>query len=1003
MLSACNGGGPGGDGTTTPPAGDGSNSAPMIALTLAGPPGLSAGSITLVGSVRVSRTVFDYTYTARATNGTGEALQNVTAIVTSDAPTTVVTDSTLAFGGLAAGVSATSSDTFTIRQDRVAPLAAANLTITLTGDPVIPGPAEGVLLQGQPGDLAISALTDMFPIPALDADIENGVILTRVDVALLGDATVGEVNSALQSVGGGIVGMRAGFPTVVVAVPRQTDAAALQALADGLSAAAGINFALIGREDVANIAPPSPANAEAAIRHLQDSRFPAAWNVSSLAGGCTDRPVVMVADYFTRPIPGNSAYTDFLIEVPSVDGNGIGGGGTNPGAGFHGYDVTTTLAATLDGRVPTGANPFPECLDIRTVQLEGLTGTGVAIGVGASVPPTGKVVVNTSIGLLTCSDPCTPDQLEAPDALERGKAAADVRAILAPLADRVLITAAAGNEADEDIARIYPGTALADFGGRFNAAARADPDLSFTADRALWEPTRQACPGDPCFPSLTVTPDERAELNDYVAALGPAGRIPAANVLIVGSTQPGAIQRSAFSNAGEDVSAVGEGIPTMVNNGTTQGTSFAAPQAAGLASFLWMVSPELRGRPLADTISAITANASEPLNQIDAYATVLSLDPASDPDPATWKVRRTLLDVSEDGQFTETDIAAFIPRYFEEPDLEVEVQPTSRDYSRYDLNGDGYTGDANRREGFDLDRTGSVQFGAPVLDALNLQVGTERRLISEASATDLDILCYYAYSALFQGSETERERLLANKCVNISVVVTPGGAMVQPGGTVNFAADVRGTTDPRVNWSLPNGGGTITAAGVFTAGTGTGTFTVRAASVVDPNAFGEASVTVVPVLTGQLTQTYDAEYDVFGPTPHSAFRSTLSASITVQMGANETFTVLEASGTYSGVSESARPGGSVGIVTYSGTVGPADQSSIGGGSLVVPIHGTFTPPTTQFGDNVIMSFTVIRSQDGQSIVALDFNSNVTEETPGIIGQSIDRTTIITTGRLEVAP
>ena len=47
-----------------------------------------------------------------------------------------------------------------------------------------------------------------------------------------------------------------------------------------------------------------------------------------------------------------------------------------------------------------------------------------------------------------------------------------------------------------------------------------------------------------------------------------------------------------------------------------------------------------------------------------------------------------------------------------------------------------------------------------------------------------------------------------------------------------------------MTWVLPNGGGTISATGFFTAGTTPGTYAFRAISVVDPSAFGNATVTV---------------------------------------------------------------------------------------------------------------------------------------------------------------
>jgi hypothetical protein len=709
---------------------------------------------------------------------------------------------------------------------------------------------EGVLLEGQASALALSAIVDMFPIPADPADIEDDLLLSRLDVAIAADATVGEVNAALEAIDARIVGMRAGLPVLAIGVPRQADEAALQALADQLMAKTGIRIAVVARQPVAMLAPPSPADAAEALRHLQAAGFPAAWNVKSLAGDCSQRPTVVVADWFVRPVPGNSPYADFGLEVPGVDDNGIGGGGTFPDAGYHGYNVLTTLAAALDDEVPTGANPFPDCLDIRTVQHEGLSGEALLTAIGASLPATGKVVVNASFGYDGCPGSCTVSSINAAHALHRGLEGAWARAILQPLSDRVLVTAAAGNEADTDLPTIYAGVGIAEHGSALNVAAKADPDMAFAADESLWEPLRRDCSGAECvsFPSLTATPEQRTRLDGHLADLGLPGRTPAANVLVVGSTAPITQRRSSFSNPGHDVAAIGEGVPIMDKNvdqsfKTKQGTSYAAPQVAALAAYLWMISPQLRDGPLADTISAITGNTTGEDDQIDAYASVLSLDPAGEPDSATWRIRVALLDVDGSGAFDQDDLTAFLAAY------QAPGAGQDKDHSRHDLNGDGFTGKEYVGAPFDLERTGSVRYGAPLLTTERLSIYGAGREIDERFASDKDILCYYAYSAIYTGDTAARDAALRDWCAEITVEVTPAQASVSPGGTVNFAADVFGAADPRVTWELPDGGGSISADGVFTAGDSGGTFTVRAISVEDVNAFGDATVTVNAVST----------------------------------------------------------------------------------------------------------------------------------------------------------
>ncbi len=97
----------------------------------------------------------------------------------------------------------------------------------------------------------------------------NGVTLTRLDVAIAADATVGEVNAALESVRGLIVGMVDGLPMVVVGVPRQDSPEALAALAATLQAQPGILLVLPGRD----VAP--DRGAAAARRRGRGLRIPA--------------------------------------------------------------------------------------------------------------------------------------------------------------------------------------------------------------------------------------------------------------------------------------------------------------------------------------------------------------------------------------------------------------------------------------------------------------------------------------------------------------------------------------------------------------------------------------------------------------------------------------------------------------------------------------------------------------------------------------------------------
>lgn len=340
------------------------------------------------------------------------------------------------------------------------------------------GGTAGPLLVGDPAAPALHALVDLAPRPAALEDIVDGLILTRLDVVIAADATVGQVNAALGAAGATIVSMRAGLPALTAAVPRQDGPESLKALADRLQAQPGIRLVLLPRVAQPTLAPPAPADAEASFGYLQKARFPAAWNARGAAAGLcvNDRVTVIVADMFHRPI--DALYADFATQVPGVTDVGTGSVAAADLVGHHGYDVLATLAAGLDASVPTGANPFPDCLDLRAVQIIGMSPYEISLAIDAALAAApGKVVLNASFSFADwCGDPvdgtaCTPANLHAPRALERAGWGALQRALLAPDDDRLLVTSAAGNHASDPIATAYPGTGLARVGSALNVAA----------------------------------------------------------------------------------------------------------------------------------------------------------------------------------------------------------------------------------------------------------------------------------------------------------------------------------------------------------------------------------------------------------------------------------------------------------------------------------------------------------------------------------------------------
>src|SRR5262245_8608861 len=77
---------------------------------------------------------------------------------------------------------------------------------------------------------------------------------------------------------------------------------------------------------------------------------------------------------------------------------------------------------------------------------------------------------------------------------------------------------------------------------------------------------------------------------------------------------------------------------------------------------------------------------------------------------------------------------------------------------------------------------------------------------------------------------------------SVVVTVEPVTANLSPGGTQAFTATVTGASNTAVTWSAS--GGTITAAGLYTAPPTGGNYVVRATSTADARSTGTALVTV---------------------------------------------------------------------------------------------------------------------------------------------------------------
>jgi hypothetical protein len=636
--------------------------------------------------------------------------------------------------------------------DGQASSSPATVTLQATSRPV---------LQGVATDLATAFITDLDlgPVTPADVDPASNVILSRLLVMLDASATVGQVNAAAAAVGATLAYTRRGSTLLTLSVPRQPTVQALHAIAATLEAQPGIVMAThdaVASVDVLPTTPDGKPVDSSTLKHLLSTRFPAAWNAGRLAAGCTPAGQTAIVHDGFAPIAPFGLATQLPSFVPVVLGSSIRND-------QHGYDVAMVLAAEHDGVVPTGAHAAGECLRLEGISW-GLLGAYQLIDqlVQRLSALSENTVVNLSYGFgapavcgAATSTTCTSfDLAAAPAGQIRNYVEAQVLKTLYwathglndVVSARALFTVAAGNDLGTSVADVYPGFADARF---HNAviAMRTLPNAAreYTRDD-LWGGGGAAADARLSVAQATAVQSQFAALNKLSLLVQLTD-----HSLSVGATVPSLLPMPAvFSNLGPDVWAVGQNIPRS-DGRTITGTSFAAPTVAGLASYLWTLSPELRAADVSRTTNLIRQNARSVggILLIDAYATALAIDR-----PGAMPVRRAILDLTKDDRFDDLDVQRYLEAF----------AATSRpDFGREDLNGDGMVG-GGFTTAMDLDAA-NYDGERGVLERITLSIEGVSVKFDEERVTDLQALCYLAYSALYAPDRTdERRALLAERC-----------------------------------------------------------------------------------------------------------------------------------------------------------------------------------------------------------------------------------------------
>ena len=638
-----------------------------------------------------------------------------------------------------------------ISLERTVEIPSVDTTVVLTFEEA------GVKLEGPPNTPATDVTYDLYiPIVypeetiSIDPDLlyDGQVLRTEIEVVANPDATIAEVNSLLDKYNAQIVSMLQGNSIFIIRVPDPGDVASLNQLIADIENEDIVLFALksvIVEEPEDLLHNSTPLNTQDFPVHIPDfrafdhhlaARAHAAWNLRGAIATMVDiRPRIVIADNFGDGTPG-AGYNASFINTDFTTGN----------VHSHGYHVLGIISGIYDrmGSLTVRQNSvvglFPDRLMVRAVDVRSLpTSNRINFLIIQRIKSIIRdddavnVILNTSLGSLNLSVDVA--RYWALAWIKKVRGSMDYRSVGSGLENRFIHFTSAGNIRYDDAGNIIRWPAM---------------NNSVWAFAALGDITGNGYEV-PNLTNIFVVENRVNTLHHNSDTLRQRPLPGCANV--------GSIMGGNLSGMGTNVWSYGnftDGVHSSdPSTSSKTGTSMATPQAAGVAAYVWAVNPNLSVSEVMNIIRKTTeeratttltpgfwCNQEVPQPVIDAYAAVLAAGGAD--------ARRVLLDVKGNGVFDHNDIEEFLGVYLDT------LKAGKLDYSRYDLNGDGFTGGA-RTDRFDLTIDGRQSITSRLIEGDSV-------FFNESNLTDLQVLCYYAYSNLYTGDTEQRRILLGDLC-----------------------------------------------------------------------------------------------------------------------------------------------------------------------------------------------------------------------------------------------